>query len=110
MLSEFSRRTDDLLEQARRAERGDADPWLGLPEIKRHCGMGRCAVQAAGGRGLEVHGGGDSGRPIRVRRSEIDRWLSTKPYRPQPTKDVSWAEGDDAAGMQDLRRLAGANA
>lgn len=84
------------------------DRWLGLPEIKRHCGMGRSAVQAAGGRGLDVQGGGDSGRPIRVRQSVLDRWLSLNPFKPRRVKQMALDGDPEAEAMRQLVELASA--
>jgi hypothetical protein len=97
---------DQLDELAQETEHQAAgDRWLGLPEIKAHCGMGRSAVQAAGGRGLDVQGGGESGRPIRVRQSELDQWLSVNPFKPR-VKVAEVVEDPDAEAMRQLRELA----
>lgn len=75
------------------------DELLGVTECKA-LGVGRDALKAAAERGeLEITRGPK--QRLQVTRSELDRWLKSKPYAPKATNEP---EPDQAALAADWER------
>lgn len=94
---------------AESSTRPDDDALLTLADLERDYHLGRDALQAAIRRD-ELHAVRGGRRRIMVRRSEVERWLASRPYRPgprraesQPTDIDAWAADAEA----ELERMAG---
>jgi len=61
------------------------DPLLGVDELHEQFSCGRDAVRAAVERGELTASRGARGK-ILVARSEIERWLRSRPYKPGPRR------------------------
>lgn len=68
---------DTLDALADAVERDAPDALLGLKELREH-GVGRAALLGAADRGELAVSRGPRGR-LQVRRSELDRWLASRP-------------------------------
>jgi hypothetical protein len=72
------------------------DPQLGVDELFAEYKIGRDAVRSAVERGELTASRGARGK-ILVLRSEVDRWLRSRPYKPGPRRV---AENDDGDALQ----------
>jgi excisionase family DNA binding protein len=88
-----ARATVSLLEaELEDTERGnDTEPLLGLDELMGQYKIGRGTVQSAVERGELAASRGARGK-ILVTRSEVERWLKSRPYKPGPRR----VEGSDS--------------
>ena len=83
--------------QAEALNEGDEDPLLGVDELLEQFKLGRGTVQSAVERGELTASRGARGK-ILVRRSEVERWLKSRPYRPGVRRVV---EADDSDALAD---------
>jgi len=85
----------DVLEALAATLGPESDDLLGVDECKAR-GVGRDALTAAAQRGeLELTRG--PRKRLQVRRSELDRWLASKPYTPT-------AKAEPAASLDECER------
>ncbi|MES1173564.1 MAG: helix-turn-helix domain-containing protein [Myxococcales bacterium] len=82
----------------------ESDDLLGVAEC-RALGVGRDALTGAADRGELAVSRGVRGKLL-VRKSELDRWLASKPYTPSPKPDA--APDLDAWDRAVRRRAVGA--
>ena len=76
------------------------DPQLGCDELLKEFKLGRGTVQGAVERGELTASRGARGK-ILVRKSEIERWIASRPYRPGPRRVE---ETDDSDALEDALR------
>jgi|SRR6187401_1339262 len=83
--------------QAEALEESGEDKQLGCDELLEEFKLGRGTVQGAVERGELTASRGARGK-ILVARSEIERWLRSRPYKPGPRRIE---ETDDGDALQD---------
>ncbi|MEI9940371.1 MAG: helix-turn-helix domain-containing protein [Pseudomonadota bacterium] len=76
------------------------DPQLGCDDLLREFKLGRGTVQSAVERGELTASRGARGK-ILVARSEVERWLRSRPYKPGPRRVE---ETDDTDALEDALR------
>jgi len=76
------------------------DPQLGVDELLKEFKLGRGTVQSAVERGELTASRGARGK-ILVARSEVERWLRSRPYKPGPRRVE---ESDDGDALEDALR------
>lgn len=76
------------------------DPQLGCDDLLKEFKLGRGTVQSAVERGELTASRGARGK-ILVLRSEVERWLRSRPYKPGPRRVE---ENDDGDALEDALR------
>jgi hypothetical protein len=105
--AELVRRSADvelLIEEAK-ALVAPSDPLLGLRPIKDRYGVGRVAIRSAIDRGELQAKKGPHNDEYLIRQSELERWLSSKPYVPRQRKSAEWKDDPDAKTEQWFQEL-----
>jgi len=71
---------------------GDNDPLLGVEDLKPYkCGRG--TLQTAAENGELTVSRGSRGKLL-VRKSELERWIASRPYKPGPRRVEETDDGD----------------
>ena len=88
----------DLIEAlAKSLPEGDEDPLLGVDEAQAEFGVGRGTIATAAAAGDLSASRGARGK-ILVRRSELARWIDSRPFKPGPRRVE---EHDDSDALED---------
>ena len=89
----------DLIEALAKAlPEGDEDPFLGVEEAQAEFnGIGRGTIATAAAAG-ELNASRGARGKILVRRSELARWIASRPFKPGPRRGT---ENDDSDALED---------
>lgn len=100
-MAETSRKQLDLIETLAKAlPDADTDPLLGVDEAQSEFGVGRGTIATAAAAGELSASRGARGKVL-VRRSELERWIASRPFKPGPRRVE---ETDDGDALEDALR------